>query len=77
VYSTISESIAFVVNYYSDYYSAFISKKGHYNEFLAINYNVQLLEKFIYFYYKVNVVRKGATTCLITSGREDLEELFV
>jgi hypothetical protein len=33
---------------------------NHYNEFLAINYNVQLLEKFIYFYYQVNVVRKGS-----------------
>jgi hypothetical protein len=53
--------------YYLDYYNRLISKTDLSFEFLANNYNVQLLEMFIYFYYKVNVVRKGATTCLNTS----------
>jgi len=45
--------------YYLDYYIGIISKKDHLFEFLSINYNVQLLEMFIYFHYKVNGVRKG------------------
>ena len=36
-----------------------ISKSDLYFEFLGINYNVQLLEMFIYFHCKVNDVRKG------------------
>ncbi len=53
--------------YYLDYYTGSISKIKLYSLFLSINYNFRLLEKFIYFYYKVIVVKKGLTPCLSTS----------
>lgn len=54
------------MKYYSDYYNVFILKKKDEIEFLAINHNNQLSEKFIYSDYKVNCVRKEPTSCLIT-----------
>ena len=53
--------------YHLDYYPGSISKINKYYLFLSINYNFRLLEKFIYFYYKVIVVKKGLTPCLSTS----------
>ena len=58
--------------YYLDYYTGSISKIKLYSLLLSINYNFRLLEKFIYFYYKVIVVKKGLTPCLNTSDRSCL-----
>jgi hypothetical protein len=44
--------------YYLDYYNESISKINHQFEFLAIYYNCQLLENFIYSYCKVKIVIK-------------------
>lgn len=47
-------------------------------EFLSINYNVQLLEMFIYFHYKVNGVRKGNDNLSDHTYRgDDLLGLFI
>lgn len=51
-----------------------ISKIKPNTVFLSINYNFRLLEKFIYFYYKVIVVKKGLTNCLSTSDNELSED---
>jgi hypothetical protein len=58
--------------YYLDYYTGSISKINQYFLFLSINYNFRLLEKFIYFYDKVIVVKKGSTPCLNTSDKSCL-----
>lgn len=58
--------------YYLDYYTGFISKINLDYLFLSISYNFRLSEKFIYFDYKVIVVKKGLTPCLSTSDRSCL-----
>ena len=59
--------------YYLDYYTGFISEINLNYLFLSISYNFRLLEKFIYFYYKVIVVKTGLTPCLSTSDRSCLK----